>query len=272
MKEILLSVRPEETRLAVAENGRLIDFLTERADQQDLTGRIYKGVVKMSFQRSKAFSSISASGRMRSCGRKTARRGRGGIRRKEARCSCRSLKTAPRQKVRWLRERSAFPGDMPLCSRTACISASRGRSGRTKRERSSGASHRKMSGGIGDHRADGSGFRAGRGRGAGYRSACGHVERPSAQVPAGEKPALLFRGSDLSVRAVRDFLSEEIGAVVTDSSETAERLTRLIKEEGLWRPELVRCEKGPIFKITVWKSRLKAFFSGKCRFLPGVPS
>lgn len=46
MKEILLSVRPEETRLAVAENGRLIDFLTERADQQDLTGRIYKGVVK----------------------------------------------------------------------------------------------------------------------------------------------------------------------------------------------------------------------------------
>ena len=46
MKQIFLSVRPDEQRLAVTDNGRLVDFAEERTDRPLLVGRVYKGIVK----------------------------------------------------------------------------------------------------------------------------------------------------------------------------------------------------------------------------------
>lgn len=46
MKQILLSSSPEETQLAVMEDGKLTDFAMERAGRDNLVGRIYKGVVR----------------------------------------------------------------------------------------------------------------------------------------------------------------------------------------------------------------------------------
>lgn len=72
MKRFLLSVMPEETRLAVEEDGILTDYLAERTDREDLVGRIYKGVVKMLCLRSKGTLSISGSDGMPFCGGMTA--------------------------------------------------------------------------------------------------------------------------------------------------------------------------------------------------------
>lgn len=44
-KEILVSYTPYETRLAVIENGRLVEFYVERPGEKGITGNIYKGRV-----------------------------------------------------------------------------------------------------------------------------------------------------------------------------------------------------------------------------------
>ena len=46
MKRICLSVERDESILAVMNNGQLEELLIENALEEDLVGRIYKGVVK----------------------------------------------------------------------------------------------------------------------------------------------------------------------------------------------------------------------------------
>lgn len=46
MKRICLSVERDESILAVINNGQLEELLIENALEEDLVGRIYKGVVK----------------------------------------------------------------------------------------------------------------------------------------------------------------------------------------------------------------------------------
>ncbi|MEA3311249.1 MAG: ribonuclease E/G, partial [candidate division WOR-3 bacterium] len=45
-KEILINVGRFETRTAVLDNGKLIEFYSERMEQKNLVGRIYKGRVE----------------------------------------------------------------------------------------------------------------------------------------------------------------------------------------------------------------------------------
>jgi len=45
-KEILVNVGPVETRIAILDNGRLVDFLMEREGVEHYAGSIYKGKVK----------------------------------------------------------------------------------------------------------------------------------------------------------------------------------------------------------------------------------
>ena len=46
MKSILLNIVPEETRMAVVENGDLLAVEVERASHAHLVGNIYKGRVQ----------------------------------------------------------------------------------------------------------------------------------------------------------------------------------------------------------------------------------
>ena len=55
MRKLLLSVRPDETRLAVVEDGALVDYCAELARREDLVGRVYKGVVRNAVPAVKGF-------------------------------------------------------------------------------------------------------------------------------------------------------------------------------------------------------------------------
>ena len=45
-EEILINVTPQETRVAVVENGMLQELLLERRDKLGMVGNIYKGKVR----------------------------------------------------------------------------------------------------------------------------------------------------------------------------------------------------------------------------------
>ena len=44
--EIIVNVHPLEKRVAVLEDGRLVELFVERKDKQNIVGNIYKGIVK----------------------------------------------------------------------------------------------------------------------------------------------------------------------------------------------------------------------------------
>ena len=46
MKELLLHCRPQETVLALLRDGRLDDLSVERAGEENIVGRVYKGIIK----------------------------------------------------------------------------------------------------------------------------------------------------------------------------------------------------------------------------------
>lgn len=45
MKTIIGNVMPEETRMAILEDGRLRDFAVERNDDMHIVNHIYKGTI-----------------------------------------------------------------------------------------------------------------------------------------------------------------------------------------------------------------------------------
>lgn len=264
MKEILLSVRPEETRLAVAENGRLIDFLTERADQQDLTGRIYKGVVKNVVPAVKGVFVDIGIGQNAFLRAEDCPKGKGRYPTEGSALLVQVIKDSTATKGPLVTGKISFSGRYAaLLTDSVYIGVSRKIRSDEKREKLRRIASEKCPEGLGIivRTAAASAPEEDVAQDIGRLADMWNVLQRRSRLE--KKPALLFRGSDLSVRAVRDFLSEEIGAVVTDSSETAERLTRLIKEEGLWRPELVRCEKGPIFKNHRLEEQIEGLFQRK---------
>ena len=46
MKQLLLHVRPDQTVLALLDNDILSDLFVERAGEEDIVGRVYKGIIK----------------------------------------------------------------------------------------------------------------------------------------------------------------------------------------------------------------------------------
>ncbi len=46
VREILVQVEDEETKVAVLEDGQLVEIYVERAPDERLVGNIYKGIVK----------------------------------------------------------------------------------------------------------------------------------------------------------------------------------------------------------------------------------
>lgn len=46
MKQLLLHVRPDQTTLALLDNDTLSQLFVERAGEEDIVGRVYKGVIK----------------------------------------------------------------------------------------------------------------------------------------------------------------------------------------------------------------------------------
>ena len=46
MKELLLHLRPEQTVLALLSDGRLEDLSVERAGEENIVGRVYKGIIR----------------------------------------------------------------------------------------------------------------------------------------------------------------------------------------------------------------------------------
>ena len=44
--EIVVNVTPLEKRIAVLENGKLLEFIVEKPDSTNIVGNIYKGIVK----------------------------------------------------------------------------------------------------------------------------------------------------------------------------------------------------------------------------------
>ena len=64
MKTIVGNVMPEETRMAILEDGRLRDFAVERDDDMHIVNHIYKGTIQNILPSLQVPSSISAAVKM----------------------------------------------------------------------------------------------------------------------------------------------------------------------------------------------------------------
>ena len=95
MKQILLHVTEEEKVLAVLDEGVLSDISVEKAEETDLVGRVYKGVIRNVVP---SINGISVSGRTDSSARKISCQ-KSRIPR-EPLSSCRWRRTAQRLKAR----------------------------------------------------------------------------------------------------------------------------------------------------------------------------
>lgn len=253
MKRLLLSVRSGETRLALAENGKLEDYLVEREDSEELVGRVYKGVVKNVVPAVKGRFidlGIGRNGFLRDadCIGKPPTEG--------ASAFIQVIKDATETKGPLLTEKISLPG------RYAALMTDTDYIGISKKIRDDGkrAALRETAKAY---------CPAGLGlvvRTAAADASLPDIEKDIAHLAAQwetirrrekreKAPALLYRENELAVRAVRDFLSAGIEEIVTDAEEEAARLQNLCGEAVP-----VRTEKGNLFKTYGLEEQIHRLF------------
>ena len=249
MKRLLLSVRPEETRLAVEEDGELVDYLAERAGQEDLVGRIYKGIVKNVVPAVKGCFVDLGTGQNAFLRNSDCLTENGRLPTEGSAVLVQVVKDSTPTKGPLVTGKVSLPGRYSvLLTDSAYIGVSKKIRSEEKRKALRDAARAHCPEGLGlivRTAADS----------AGEEEAVQDIERLASQwavirrrAKVEKGPALLYRGSDLSIRAIRDFLTDDIGAVITDDEATAERLGRLMEEEHLPGAGRVRHEAPPLFR------------------------
>ena len=247
MKTLLLSVSPEELRLAAVEDGVLTDYLAERMDREDLVGRVYKGIVKNAVPAVKGYFidlGIGKNGFLREEDCLPGHRPTEG-----AAVLVQVVKDSTATKGPLLTEKISLPG------RYSVILREDGYIGISRKIRSEAArGHlRKLAKEI-----------CPSGVGLIVRTAAGSV--PAEEVEqdlrrlAGswdilwrrgriaKAPALLFRGSDLALRACREWMDDSVEHLITDDRESLERMRGVLLAEAPEKADRLLYEKGPLFQ------------------------
>lgn len=73
-------------------------------------------------------------------------------------------------------------------------------------------------------------------------------------------PVLLYRRSELAIRTVREYLSDDVDEIITDNEETARRLSNLMADEHRPGAERIRYRKGPIFRQYQLEEQIEQLF------------
>lgn len=247
MKQIFLSVRPDETRLAVMDGGRLVDFAAERTDRPLLVGRVYKGVVKNVVPAVKGVFVDLGTGkngflRNEDCmGGKVPTEGSPII--------VQVIKDSTDTKGPLLTEKVSLPGRYgAILTDTSYIGISKKIRSEEVRERLRKAAKAALPENLGIVVRTAAGEAAAEdvGQEVGRLAALWASIQNRARLEKG--PALLYRNSELAVRTVRDFLTEDVASVTTDSKEAYDRLVSLMEDENLGGRDRVQLETGPLFQ------------------------
>lgn len=248
MKRLLLSVCEEESRLAVEENGVLVDYLAERADREDLVGRVYKGVVKNVVPAVKGFFVDLGIGRnafLRQDGLSGTRKRpptEGSV------VTVQVVRDSISSKGPLVTEQVSLPGRYAvLLADSTYIGISKKIQSEEQREALRQAARAVCPGGMGVI----------------IRTAAADVpvediQRDIARLASAwdvigrrarveKAPALLYRESELIIRTVRDFFSDGTSAIITDDRKVRDRLVRLMEEERVPQVDRILCEGGNLF-------------------------
>ncbi len=248
MKRIFLSVRPDEQRLAVTENGRLVDFAEERTDRPLLVGRVYKGIVKNVVP--------AVKGRFIDIGI-----GRNGFLRNEdcldsahlptegSAILVQVVKDSTDTKGPLVTEKISLPGRYAaLLTDTSYIGISKKIRSEEKRSALRKAAKAYCPDGLGLVVRTAADKASAEEVGEDIRRLAGLWASIQKRAKLEKGAALLYRNSELPVRTVRDFLSDDVESVTTDSRETYDRLVSLVEDEKLGSAERIQYEEGPLFK------------------------
>lgn len=260
MKQIFLSVRPDETRLAVMDGGRLVDFAAERTDRPLLVGRVYKGVVKNVVPAVKGlFVDLGTlkNGFLRNedcLGGKVPTEGSTVI--------VQVVKDSTDTKGPLVTERVSLPGRYAaILTDTSYIGISKKIRVEEVRKRLRKAAKLALPADLGIVVRTAAGDAA-------EEDVEQEIHRLAAlwasiqnRARLEKGPALLYRNSELAVRTVRDFLTDDVESVTTDSKEAYDRLTALIEDEHLGGNDRLRLEMGPLFQNHHIESEVARLFA-----------
>lgn len=260
MKQILLHVTEEEKVLAVLDEGVLSDISVEKAEETDLVGRVYKGVIR------NVVPSINGMFIDIGIGKNGFLRTKD-ILSKEPHTEGASVlvqveKDSTETKGPLLTEKISFAGKYAVALlATNYIGISKKIRSEEKR-----ASLRAMARDI-----------CPSGMGAIVRTAAEKAETEelrrdlSALFAVGEivsrrfkvekAPKLLYRDGDLAVKSLRDYMTPDVESLITDDRPTFQRLRQLAEGEG-FPAEKIRCYEGkePLFHACHVDEQMKALF------------
>ena len=260
MKQILLHVTEEEKVLAVLDEGVLSDISVEKAEETDLVGRVYKGVIR------NVVPSINGMFIDIGIGKNGFLRTKD-ILSKEPHTEGASVlvqveKDSTETKGPLLTEKISFAGKYAVALlATNYIGISKKIRSEEKR-----ASLRAMARDI-----------CPSGMGAIVRTAAEKAETEelrrdlSALSAVGEivsrrfkvekAPKLLYRDGDLAVKSLRDYMTPDVESLITDDRPTFQRLRQLAEGEG-FPAEKIRCYEGkePLFQASHVDEQMKALF------------
>ena len=226
---IYVSVRPEETRMGMVEDGRLRDYAVERRSADNLVGNVYRGRV------SNVVPGIQAA----FVDLNTGKNGFLTLKKDEKVTEGQMIlvqvvKDARGSKGPAITRNITLPGRYvvlePFGSR---ISLSRKITCKTKRTKLRGWALKHLPGGMG----------------LVIRTAAFQAEESEIQADldqllhsweilkrrskVGRGPQLLYRELDLSIRMIRDYVTDEVQKIIVDEETTFQTVTNLLAEMGL---------------------------------------
>lgn len=239
--KILIRERAEETQAAVVDGGRLIDFIAERTDREDLVGRIYKGVVKNVVPAVKGRFldiGIEKNAFLRDEDLPAGARPTEGMT-----LLVQVVKDSTATKGPLVTGKVSLPGRYSvLLTDTSYIGISKKIRSEEKRERLRHAARNFCAEPLGcivrtaADTAEESAVEEDLRR----LSRCWETISRRARIE--KAPALLYREQDLVLRILRDFMTEETDEIVTDDAALAERL------EGFAGDKKITLVRGRLFK------------------------
>ncbi len=247
MREILLSVYPKETRLAVCENGRLTDFAAEREDAASLVGRVYKGVVKNVVPTVKGrFLDIGIGQNVflrdadaLAAGKSFPTEG--------AACLVQVLKDGTDTKGPLVTMKISFPSRfVVLLAESDYIGVSRKIRDDAERARLRGTVKKIVPPGLGVILRTAAARATQEALEAELSRLVTLWETVQKRARIQKAPGLIWRDGHLAVRALREYLTDDTDAIVTNDEETAALLSSLLREEGRGAVSLT-IEKGNLF-------------------------
>ncbi len=261
MKRFLLSVMPEEARLAVEEDGILTDYLAERTDREDLVGRIYKGVVKNAVPAVKGYFVDLGIGRNAFLRRDDCLTEGGRLPTEGSSVLVQVVKDSTSTKGPLVTGKISIPGRYSvLLTDSTYIGISRKIRSEEKRNMLRQAAKKHCPEGLGlivRTAADN----------APEEDAVLDIRRLAdlwsviqkrARIEKG--PVLLYRRSELAIRTVQEYLSDDVDEIITDNEETARRLSNLMADEHRPGAERIRYRKGPIFRQYQLEEQIEQLF------------